>query len=242
MLDVRLRLAVMPAVVDDNDTIAALMDHHGVMMNYYVAVIVNYGIVIDHNSAIHIAAVIDNVVIVTDVCVGCGRNVNIGNCPYDCRLHVSRRHIGRRDVGRHNIGGCDRWLCRCNRGQGDLIEQRLAMAEAVEVQAGQASPMAFEDQELLDIVVAPELAAFDLIAVGVNNAKLLPILQHGRVVDLHFDVQVLLRPCFRRRCRSGTGLIKPRDIRVMPGRSDLIARARIGLGGGQAAQHRCRKE
>ncbi len=104
---------MMPAaVVNDDNTIAALM-HHVVMHNHtmvvviYVVVVVD-DVVMDHNVAAvnhnmplgfgYIGPVINNVVVAMNVGVGCRRNVNIGNCPYNGRLHVSRRQIGRRNV------------------------------------------------------------------------------------------------------------------------------------------------
>ena len=62
--------------------------------------------------------------------------------------------------------------------------------------------MAFEDQELLLVIVAPILADFG--AALIDDAEFFAILQHGRIVELHFNVQVLLRPCLCRRGRSRT--------------------------------------
>jgi hypothetical protein len=146
-----------------------------------------------------------------------------GNRPHDFRLHDCRR-------GRHHRSGR-----RCD-GQGDLVEQRLTMAEAVEVQTRQAAPMAFEDQEFLLLVVAPVLA--DFIAALVDDAELVAILQHRRIVVLHFNVQVLLRTCRCRCRRSGTGLIEPRYSLVMPRRTELNARAWVcGLCDRHAPHH-----
>ena len=125
-------------------------------------------------------------------------------------------------------------------GQGDLVEQRLAMAEAVEVQANQAAPVTFEDEEFFRIVVTPDFTAVDLVAALVDDAEFVAILQHGRIVDLHFNVQVFLRPCLCRCGRSRAGLIEPRYSLMMPGWSERKARAWIcGLCDSQATQNTC---
>ena len=113
----------------------------------------------------------------------------------------------------------------------DLLEQRLPMAEAFEVQTDQATPLAFEDEELLRVVVAPVVA--DFVAALVDDTELVAILQHAGIVDLHFNVQVLLRPCLCRCGRSGTGLIEPRYGNMMPGRRIC------GLCDSHATQHYC---
>ena len=121
--------------------------------------------------------------------------------------------------------------------QGNFGEQGLAMAETVEVQAHQAAPLAFEDEELLVVVVAPIRTSLDLLALAVDNAELVAIGQRVGIGDFHSDVQVLLRPCLCRRGCARTGLIKPHDARVMP---RLNARAWIGgLCDRQATQHCC---
>jgi hypothetical protein len=144
---------------------------------------------------------------------------------------VTDNHFRARDNNR--IGSHYDWLHRYS----NLGEQGLAMAETVEVQAHQAAPVAFEDEELLVIVIAPDLAAIDLVTLAVDNAELVAIDQHVGIVDLHFNVQVLLRPCLCRRGRSRTGLIKPHRVYMMPS-WELNARAWIsGLCDTQAAQH-----
>ncbi len=79
---------------------------------------------------------------------------------------VTDNHFRARDNNR--IGSHYDWLHRVS----DLVEQGLAMAETVEVQAHQAAPVAFEDEELLLIVIAPDLAAIDLVTLAVDNAEL----------------------------------------------------------------------
>jgi hypothetical protein len=121
-----------------------------------------------------------------------------------------------------------------SRGDDDLVEQRLAPPEAVEVQTNQAAPMAFEDHELLRVVVAPVLA--DFVAALVDDAELFAILQHGRIIELHFNVQVFLRPCLCRRGRPRVGLVKPRYSDVMPGHAGAWI---CGLCDSHATQHYC---
>ena len=81
------------------------------------------------------------------------------------------------------------------------------MPETVEIEAVEAVPAALrlEDQAFLG-VIAPILA--DLGAIGIDNAELVQIVQHRRILVLHFDLQILLRAGFRRRFSPGTGLIE----------------------------------
>jgi hypothetical protein len=99
---------------------------------------------------------------------------------------VRRNYPVRHDYRIGDIGPLDHRSGRD--GHCDLVEQRFTMAESVEIQANQASPVAFHDEQMLLVVVTPDLAALDLVAAGVDNAELVAILHHGRIVDLHFDV------------------------------------------------------
>jgi hypothetical protein len=105
------------------------------------------------------------------------------------------------------------------------LEQRLAVAVAVEVEAVEAGPIAFEDHERAAVVPAPKLA--DFVAPLVDDAELVFFLGVRRNVEADFDVQILLRGRFRR-CRCtvpGTAKlgylvdVPWRDIRR--GRQDL---------------------
>jgi hypothetical protein len=102
-------------------------------------------------------------------------------------LDPDRRPIGnpgRCRLRRRRAGG----LTSGCRGHG---EQRLAMPQPVQVQAGQAAPMPFENQPAAAVAIAPQLA--DLLGALVEDAKLVHLLRVGREVEAEFDLQILLR-------------------------------------------------
>jgi len=206
---------VAHAIMHDNH---AIVVHYVLVYDHIAATVVINHPVADHNvvAAInvdaasrldHIGRLVDNDAIARYI-VDRWANDFPGDRPHDCRL---RGHY--RTGSRHSR-------------QGDLVEQRLTMAIAVKVQTHQTAPAAFKDQELLLVIVTPVLT--NLIAAIVNDAELVAILQHRGIVVLHFNVQVLLRPCLCRRSQSGMGLIEPRNSLVMPSRTELNARVWIG--------------
>ena len=201
----------VPVMMMVNNNHGVVIDNHSAFVDHNVTTVV----IVDNVSPID-----DNVTAIVNDVVRAVRNIDLVD-------HGTDNFRGRR-VGDYRLA--------CHHGH--LREQRFAMAKAVEVQAHQAAPLAFEDEELLYVVVAPVLA--DFVAALVDDAELVAILQHGRIVELHFNVQVFLRPCLCRCGRSRMGHIKPRYSRVMPGR--LTARTWIrSLCDAQATQHRYRE-
>ncbi len=213
----------MARTIIDNYVVAARMMYDHVM----AIIVVNHAVIVIH----HVPIVINDSVVEHDVVTAVNVYVpsRLDHVRWVADDDVALRNINILPRNVHRIGHGDRlrghyWLRGHYRlgsrrdGQRHLVEQRFPMPEAVEVQARQAAPTAFEDEELLRVVIAPDLTASDLGSALVDDAELVAILHDGRVVDLHFYVQVLLRPCFRRRGRSGMGLIEPRYRLMMPGR------------------------
>jgi hypothetical protein len=131
----------------------------------------------------------------------------------DLHARLGNSHVLFDHTGGH-IGSLDWWSywSRCD----SPLEQRLTLSETVEVQAVQAAPVAFHDEQILRVVVAPDVGARNFDAVLVDDLELVAIFHDVRIADLHFNVQVLLRPCLCRCGRPGAGLILPRYSRVMP--------------------------
>jgi hypothetical protein len=107
-------------------------------------------------------------------------------------------------------------------------EERLAVPDAVEVHAGEAAPIAFEDHRGTAVVPAPELA--DFIAALVDHAKLVFLLGVGGRVEVDHDVQVLLRARLGRRGGAGPRHVQPGDVRGQM--VDVPRRNRHGRSGG----------
>ena len=117
----------------DNDVIIV----HARVYHHIATVIVDYGVANNHGVADN-HRVADNYWIMDDHTVG----------DYD----LSARNIHRVRLRGHHRSG--------SRRDDHLFEERFPMAEAVEVKAHEAAPLAFEDEELLHVVVAPILADF----------------------------------------------------------------------------------
>jgi hypothetical protein len=203
-------------VVDVRTAIAANVVR--IVVVDYVVVVMNVDVVVTVD--INVAIANNNIMARLDVNVVTRLNINV-MLRLDNVVWLACDHCRLHDGLRRNYA--------LRRGDNDLVEERLAMAKAIEVQSIQAAPGAFEDEELLLVVVAPVLA--DLVAAGIDDLELISIAQRVGVTDVNADVQILLRTCFRGGSGSRMGLIEPRDARVMP----WLA----GLRDSEAAQHQC---
>jgi hypothetical protein len=131
---------------------------------------------------------------------------------YDIDAAVIEEHVPPRlDIGplRHDDPGLS------GQGQG-RVEQRLAMAVAVEVQAVEVGPVALEDHQRAVVVPAPQLA--DLVAPLVDDAELVFLLCVGRDVEVDLDVQILLRGGFSRGGGAVPGTAEFRHLGNVPRR------------------------
>jgi hypothetical protein len=124
-------------------------------------------------------------------------------------INDRRRHEGGRDgpnrldrPGGHN---------RRRRGK-----QRLAVAQAVEIQSIQTCPVAFKDHQRATFVPAPQFA--DLVAALVDDAELVVLAGLGRQVEVHLHVQILLRAGLGRGFAAAPSRVQFGHGRNMPGR------------------------
>jgi hypothetical protein len=81
------------------------------------------------------------------------------------------------------------------------VEQRLAMAQAFEIEPDEARPVALEHQQILLLVETPQVA--DRFTLLVNDAKAVQFFHVGRILAADVQVQVLLRGVLRRSFAAG---------------------------------------
>ncbi|MCX6633770.1 MAG: hypothetical protein NT090_01530 [Acidobacteria bacterium] len=123
------------------------------------------------------------------------------------------------------VGQHDRRHRNLTGGQSRGREQRLAMVDAVEVQAVEIGPSAFKNHQRAAVIPPPQLA--NLVAAGVDDAELVFLLGVGQGIEIDFHVQVLLRTGLGRRFAARPGDVQLGHLGDVPrGRID---RSRLGL-------------
>jgi hypothetical protein len=230
---------VVHVVAADIDIIAAAHMLVVAMMMHYDIVADHIMIVYDNiATANHVVIHDDPVAIDHPVAINHYRTGVVNDDIPAVAIHVDRTrgHIGpRRNIGRrlHDAGGRQ---VRRHPGNAGLLEQRLAMAVAVEVKPHQIGPGTLEDHQRLILVPAPEIA--HVVALGVDHPELVLLLGTGGNVEGQLDVQIFLRTRLGGGGRTRPGHIELRYLGNVPRRVVRNRRPWLGQQERCAEQHR----